>query len=218
MSDEALPRRTYSAPGRVAAARATRRRICAAAARLFLANGYAATSVRAIAQAAEVAEKTVYLQFATKSMLLKEVVETAIVGDDEPIPAAGRDWFQQILAEPEPAGKLGLLTEHASALHERTGALFAMARGAAAVDAEAAALWNAGKQGHRADMALLARNFVDAGMAGAGLDLGWATSVLYVLVGPETWHLVRVELELDAQGYRDWLLASLARAFVPAAR
>src|SRR3954454_8695963 len=86
-------KREYRSPRRLAAARQTRARICAAARELFLANGYAATSMRAIAAAAGVAEKTVYLQFATKSAVLKEMVETAIVGDDEAIPAADRSWF-----------------------------------------------------------------------------------------------------------------------------
>ena len=86
-------KRGYRSPRRLAAARETRARICAAARELFLADGYAATSMRAIAAAAGVAEKTVYLQFATKSAVLKMVVETAIVGDDEAVPAAERSWF-----------------------------------------------------------------------------------------------------------------------------
>ena len=89
--------RAYDAPKRQAAARETRRRIRSAATALFLAQGYAATSMRAVALAAGVAEKTVYLQYATKTALLKEVVETAIVGDDDEVPVAARGWFTDAL-------------------------------------------------------------------------------------------------------------------------
>lgn len=107
------------------------------------------------------------------------------------------------------AGIAGLTCD----LHERSGAVFAVARGAAAVDPDVAALWSAGKQGHLADMTLLARSFEDAGLLPCGLDVGWATTTLYVLLGPETWHLVRIELQQDAEAYRGWLLSQLRQAF-----
>jgi AcrR family transcriptional regulator len=210
-------RRRYKAPAREAAARETRRRIVAAARRLFLADGYAPTSVRAVAAEAGVAEKTVYLQFDTKSALLKAVVETTIVGDDEEVPASGRQWFLDVVAESELDAKLRLLVAATSDLHERTGAVFTMARGAAAVDPDVADLWAFGKRGHRADMTILADSFAQAGLVPPGLSDTWVMQLLYALLGPETWQLVRGELDVDEQGYRDWLYASLRRAFSPGA-
>ncbi len=211
-SDERA-RRAYRSPQREAAARDTRRRIREAARRRFLADGYAATSVRAVAREAGVAEKTVYLQFENKLALLKDVVETAIVGDDDAVAAADRSWFRDIVEEPDPTRKLVLLADATAALHERTGPVFAIARGAASVDADAAALWSFGKQGHRADMTLLAESLGRDGGLPAGRDVDWAVGVLYVLVGPETWHLLRVELGQDASSYRQWLGATLAETF-----
>lgn len=205
--------RSYRSPRRLAAARATRRRIRGAACELFLAGGYAATSMRAVAAAAGVAEKTVYLQFDTKSALLKAVVENAIVGDDEDVPAAGRDWFVEAVAQTDLDRKLRQIAALTSALHERSGAIFAVARDAAAVDPEIANLWASGKRGHRADMTILGRSFDDGGLLPPGLDLAWATTTLYVLLGPETWHLIRTELRLDKTGYHDWLLEQLRQAF-----
>src|SRR4051812_19627485 len=199
------PSRSYHSPRRLAAARATRARIRNAARNLFVADGYAGTSVRSIADAAGVAGKTVYLQFPTKLDLLKEVVETAIVGDDEAVAAADRDWFRQIVDDPEPRSKLRRLVEATSALHERTGEVFSMARGAAASDPDAARLWGFGKAGHRADMHLLATSFAQAGMLPTGRDTSWATAPLYVLIGPETWPLLRGELQLAPEDYRRWL-------------
>ena len=211
--DPASPRRGYSSPARTAAARRTRVRIRSAATELFLAGGYAATSMRSIARAAGVAEKTVYLQFETKSALLKEVVETAIVGDDEAVAAADRQWFHDVVAERDLSHKLALLADATTALHERSGAVFAVARGAAANDPDVAVLWAFGKRGHRADMGLLAQSCADLGQLPPGADVGWAMTTLYVLLGLETWHLLRVELELDAEQYRDWLVSALERTF-----
>ena len=94
--------------------------------------------MRAVALAAGVAEKTVYLQYATKTALLKEVVETAIVGDDDDVPVAARGWFTDALGEPDPRAKLDLIVDGTTALHERTGPMFSVARGAAAVDPDVA--------------------------------------------------------------------------------
>lgn len=209
---EATPRRHYHAPQRLAGARETRKRIIEAAGELFLTHGYAATAIRAVARAARVAEKTVYLQFETKSALLKAVVETAIVGDDEPIPAAGREWFLDVVAETQLDDKLKRLIAATSALHERTGAIFMMARGAAAVDSEAASLWSLGKEGHRADMTILADSFQQAGLLPPGLSTGRFRDLLYVMLGPETWQLARFELGQNEPVYRDWLYGSLYRA------
>ena len=211
------PKREYRSPRRLAAARETRARICAAAGTLFLADGYAATSIRAIARAAGVAEKTVYLQFATKSAVLKEVVETAIVGDDSTVPAAARSWFLAAVAETDLDRKLNQLVVLTCDLHRRSGPVFAVARGAAAVDPDVASLWAAGKRGHLADMTRMAQSFHEAGLLPPGLDVGWATTTLYVLLGPETWHLVRVELEQDEMAYRTWLSSQLRQAFAAAA-
>jgi AcrR family transcriptional regulator len=207
-------RRQYRSPAREAAALETRARVSAAAAELFLAQGYAATSVRAVAQRAHVAEKTVYLQFENKGELLKAVVEEAIGGDDRPVPAADRDWFRDVLDEPDPARKLGLLADGSAALHQRTGRLFAMARGAAAVDQEAAAQWARGKRGHARAMARLADNFRDHGLLPEGRDAEWATDVLYVLLGPETWQLVTGERGHGDAGYAAWLERTLRATFM----
>ena len=208
-------RRQYRSPAREAAALETRARVSAAAAELFLAHGYASTSVRAVAQRARVAEKTVYLQFENKGELLKTVVEQAIGGDDQPMPVAERDWFRGVLAEPDPDLKLRLLARGSAALHHRTGRYFVMARGAAEVDKEAASQWATGKRGHARAMTRLAENFREHRVIPSGRDLTWAADVLYVLLGPETWQLMTVELGRDDEGYAQWLENTLRATFRP---
>jgi hypothetical protein len=77
-------RRPYHSPKRAAAALKTRQAIRAAAEALFLRDGYTQTTMRAIAQQAGVPEKTMYLAYATKANLLREVIQVAVRGDEDP--------------------------------------------------------------------------------------------------------------------------------------
>src|SRR5687768_8748842 len=89
-------RRQYDSSGRQAQARANRARILQAATRLFVAQGYAATSVAQIAQEAGVSGPTVFAGFRSKVNLLKEAVDVALAGDDEPAPLADRPLHQRV--------------------------------------------------------------------------------------------------------------------------
>src|SRR5919202_5200172 len=86
-------KRRYDASRRRAAADATRERICAAAERLFLRDGYARTSIRAVARAAGVAEATVYVVFANKAALLDAVILRAVRDN-------ASEGFDAVLAAP----------------------------------------------------------------------------------------------------------------------
>src|SRR3954471_9677533 len=71
-------KRAYDAPSRREAAAKTRDRICAAAEELFERDGYARTSIRAVAERAAVSEATVYLAFPNKAALLDAVIRRAV--------------------------------------------------------------------------------------------------------------------------------------------
>src|SRR5262245_5178069 len=81
-------RRRYESPLRDQQARQTRQAIVAAANRLFVGRGYAATSLADIAREAAVARPTVFSAFGSKAALLREVVDQALAGDDEPVPVS----------------------------------------------------------------------------------------------------------------------------------
>ena len=63
-----------------------------AATRLFVRQGYATTTMRAIATEASVSVPTVELLFGTKAQLLHVVMDVAVAGDDEPVPVLSRAW------------------------------------------------------------------------------------------------------------------------------
>ena len=62
-------------------------------------------------------------------------------------------------------------------------------------------------------MTMLAENFAEHSLIPTPLSVAWATKLLYVLLGPEDWYLIRRELGHDERHYRDWLSATLIKAF-----
>src|SRR5450756_3045609 len=95
-----VKRRPYRSAARVEQAQQTRRRIVAAASRLFVQRGYASTSVADIAAEAGVVSRTIYRDFPNKRALLDQAIGVAIGGDDAPVMLRDRNWFRQTVEAP----------------------------------------------------------------------------------------------------------------------
>ena len=91
MSDPVKPRR-YRSSLREEQAQRTRLAILGAARQVFAEHGYAATTIAQIAASAGVAVDTVYASVGTKPVLMRLLIETAISGIDNAVPAEQRDW------------------------------------------------------------------------------------------------------------------------------
>ena len=89
-------KRDYRSELRTAQARETRRSIVSAASRLLVENGYGATTIDAIADAAGVSRKTVFTAVGGKLELLKTALDWAVAGDDRPVALADRRAMQQV--------------------------------------------------------------------------------------------------------------------------
>lgn len=88
--------RRYTNTRRTAQAAQTRADVLAAAVELFDEQGWAATTIAAIAERAEVAVETVYSGFGSKKKLLQQAADTTVVGDAEPIPLWDRPEVQAL--------------------------------------------------------------------------------------------------------------------------
>lgn len=102
------PARRYVSEVRDEQARRTRRAVVTAARELFLAQGYAATTIDAIAEAAHVSRRTVFNAVGGKVALLKLALEWAVAGDDEPVALADRPAIKAIQAARDPRRMLDL--------------------------------------------------------------------------------------------------------------
>src|SRR5680860_1237012 len=90
-------KRQYRSAVREEQALTTRRRIREAAADLFTRDGYVATSMTAIADAADVSRPTVFNTFGSKAELLREIAGVRLAGDDEPIDVLSRPQGRAML-------------------------------------------------------------------------------------------------------------------------
>jgi AcrR family transcriptional regulator len=210
-----VKRRSYDNSRREAGARETRRSIVAAARELFIELGYPATTFAAVAERAGVSVQTVYVHFAAKRDLLKQVIDEAVAGDDEPVSIPNRPEVAAILAEPDPEQKLRLHAGHAVAILRRATSVDQMLRSAAAVDPEAAELWRRGAQDRRAGMEQFATVLFEAGHLWEGLSVRHAADRLAVLIDPEFYRLTVGVMGWTPQEHEAWLAEMLIASLLP---
>jgi AcrR family transcriptional regulator len=209
MADD-VKRRSYRTPRRGEQARATRRKIVNAAQRLFLDNGYAATTLEEIAADAGVAVQTVYFHFGNKRTVLKEVMDVASVGDDEPVPLLERDWFHEIRAEPDPYQALTAWVETSQAIYERVAPLLRVVRDAAGSDAEMAAQWATNQDQRLIAHRRLAEVLADKGGLRPELSVEKAADIIFTLLSPEVFVLLTNDRGWTPAEWRQWVNANLS--------
>ena len=127
-------RRGYVSGTRTEQARRTRSRVIDAATRLFVQQGYATTTMRAIAAQAGVSVPTVELLFGTKAQLLHVVIDVAIAGDDEPVPVLSRAWVAEAQSVRDLADFLLVVAQVVSEAQARYAGVILVAYEAAAGD------------------------------------------------------------------------------------
>ncbi|CAL9341072.1 TetR/AcrR family transcriptional regulator [Streptomyces sp. enrichment culture] len=195
----------------------TRRRMLDAAARLFAAHGWARTTVEDIARTAEVGVQTVYFTFGNKRALLKELLDTAVAGDFDPVATLDRPWAREVLEAPDPAGQLALQAAGARRVLERAAPVLEVVRAAAGSDPEIAALWRANhEQRHTVQLRFAEALVAKAGGAlRGGHDAGSAADVAMTVLGPETYGLLVAGRGWTAGRWERWAADALVRQLLP---
>ena len=198
-------RRAYESPRRRAQAAATRREILAAAQEHFERDGYAATSMAAIAETAGVSLKTVYLAFETKSGVLRALWHLLLRGEDDSVPVGEQAWFQEVLDEPDPARQLALNMRNSRAVKARAGALMEVIRDAASAEPEIGALWARIQTEFRANQRTVVEVLAKKKALRRGLDVEAATDILWALNHPTVYQLLVGERAWTPERYERWL-------------
>jgi AcrR family transcriptional regulator len=180
MADQVKTTREYRSPTRDRQRAATRAAIVAAATRQFVESGYGATTISAIAEAAEVSPETVYVVFGTKRELLRAVVVDAAAGDFGAGAVLGADLLDQVRAEPDQRRRLELMGGATRNVLRRVAPLDEVVRAAAVSDPEIAALQREHELARRRDVRALVELLAEAGPlrmpVNAAADVMWALS------------------------------------------
>jgi AcrR family transcriptional regulator len=190
-------RRRYDSPHRTAQAQHTRAEIARAARRLFLAQGWAATTVRAVAREAGVSVPTVYAAYGNRAGLVWALADAADLLADTPTMLAELE-----AATGDPAGQLAAMAAYDRRLFERAGDVITLLREAGRTEPELATLY---RKGRRAGDETRVRVFSSwpEGVLRPGLDVPAAVDsyaalcnidVYATLTGERGWPPDRVEL------------------------
>ena len=178
---------------RGAKTRATQRKIVNAATDLFITEGYHATTLEQIAVRAGVAVQTVYFHFGNKRSVLKQAVDVAAVGDDEPSGVLDRPWLEEARAEPDPRRVLELWIGYGRGVMTRVGPIMQVVQDAAVVDPEMAEQWATNEAQTAAAFGVLAEQLEAMGALRRPVEE--ATDILCAISG------VRMYLVLAARGW-----------------
>jgi AcrR family transcriptional regulator len=209
-------RRSYHSPRRAEQAASTRRAIVYAARELFVANGYSATTIAGIAERARVSPDTVYATVGRKPALLRELVETAISGTDEALPAEQRDYVRRIGAAATAVEKVAIYADAVSAIQQRLGPVFRALRDAASTDDDCAALWAEISTRRATNMRAFAADLRSTGELRDDLTDDQVADVVWSMNAAEYWDLLVRERGWTPDQFRDWLIDAWRRLLLKA--
>ncbi|GAB3469147.1 TetR/AcrR family transcriptional regulator [Actinophytocola sediminis] len=136
-------RRRYDSSRRVGQAEQTRSEIVDSARRLFLAQGWAATTIRDVARQTGVSVPTVYAAYQSKTGLVQALVEVADLSAGLP------QMLDELAATTDPMAHLAMMTGYDRRLFERAGDIIALIREVGRTEPELAAFYQQGRR--RAD-------------------------------------------------------------------
>ena len=213
-----MPKAVKPAGLRAARVLANEERIVRAAHELFARNGYQATTLTAVADAAGVAHRTVYVRFGTKAALLKRVIDVALVGDLAPIDVVSREWYRTATTAPALAERIAAMANGSARLMASAADVIAVAREAEAAEPLLAAAARAGRAATRDAVREFWTRARDDGLLPAGCDLAWLADTTSVLAHAETYLLMRETLRMTPERYENWLVTTWHRMAVAAAR
>lgn len=209
-------KRSYSSPLRVDQARETRRRIVEAASALFSQDGYAATTIDAIAREAGVSRKTVFTAVGGKVVLLKLAFDWSVAGDDEDVPMSERPAILRLRAMTDPGQVIDGYAAHLGETMPRVAPIaLALEDAAGAGDAEAIDLLADVRRQRLGGMTQMATQLAEVGELKAGLSVATAADLLWLHNDPLPYELLVRQRGWSVKRYVAWLAASMRSAVLP---
>jgi AcrR family transcriptional regulator len=192
-------KRPYHSRVRQRQAEDTHRRILAAARSLFASRGYAATTLEAIAELADVSPKTLGAVFGSKRALLAEVVNPEAFG------AQVWQLIEEVRAAEDPRRRLALVAQITRQAYESLANELELLRTAGAVAPELAELGSLVESRRRENQARLMASLDEQGVLHPHLSLEEAIDVLWALTSYDLYRMLVVEQRWEPVRYETWL-------------
>ncbi len=185
-------------------AKENRQAVLAAATTLFTERGWSA-SVRDIAAMAGVSVETLYAHFGSKVQLLNQVLDIAVVGDDEQVALMDRPEFT-VLAIGSPQQRTAAAAKLNTAINRRTTRLLQRAlREAAAVEPELAQRLDDTRDRQRLTVQIAAARVAGREISPRESDGLWA------VLSQEVYELLTGTAGWSPEQYEEWLREAITR-------
>jgi len=197
--------RTYRSPRRAEQAAATRHLVLSAARDLFTQRGYAATTIVDIANQAEVAVDTVYAAVGRKPVVMRLVLESAISGTDDAIPAEQRAYVTEMRSAATATEKLRRYATVIVEMQPRLAPIVIALREAAVTDQECSDLWDEISHRRARNMRLLAADLRSTGDLREDLTDDDVADIIWSMNSPEFWTLLVIERGWSPEQFEKWL-------------
>jgi AcrR family transcriptional regulator len=205
----AVKKRPYDNTRRQAQVRATRLQIIDAAKALFIEHGYPATTLEAIAAAADTSLPTLYRLFPSKRALLKTVLDVSFGGDDQPIAFGDRSDVQAARAESDPVALVRAFARIGRDFMERSSAIMHVLATAAQVDPGAAQLMREIRRQRHAGQSRIVAALSALDALDPELEYSEAADIAYAALSPDVHRILTTERGWTAAQYEQWLIRSL---------
>src|SRR5947209_7519844 len=206
------PKRVYDASRRRAMARRNHAKIIECAERRFLGDGYATTTVAAIAADADVSADTIYKSFGGKPGLVRAIRTTALQGE-RPVPAEQRS--DELDVDPsDPAAIIHAWGALTAEIAPRVSPILLLIRDAAATDPEVGELLEEMDADRLRRMTQNARRLFDAGRLRPGIELAHAADVLWTYSSPELYELLVLRRGWRPERYGRFIAAAMIEALL----
>lgn len=204
--------RRYSSPLRRQQAAQTRARILEAAGALFAADGYGRTTIRAIAERADVAVDTVYATFGTKGRVLTALIDQRLAPSGE-ANVMDRPQARAVRDEPDQRRQLHLFARDIAEVVERVRPVYEILRTAAAVEPDMAAVHAEMDTYRLRNMRRVAGWLAERGPL--RVDIDRAAQIIWTLASPDVARMLCDGQNWSPDDYAQWLEDSLARILLP---
>lgn len=208
------PLRRYDSRGRREQARRTQARVLRAAQRLFLTDGYARTTIAAIALTAGVSTETVYKAFGNKPGVVRAIHDRALAGEG-PLPTAGQS-DEMRAREPDPRKIIRSWGDFATQVMPRVAPILLLVRSAGASAPEVAVLWEELEDQRLERMTENARHLLDGGHLREGRSLEEARDVLWAYTSPELYERLVLRQGWPVDRYGRFISEGIIATILPA--
>lgn len=201
--------RVYDNTRRRAAADATRHSVIIAAGETFAEQGYAATTLSEVADAAGVSVETIKKRFGTKRGLLTAWFDSAVAGD-EGVAVADSGWVEELASVDTFAARVDRAAEAVAATHRRAATALRVVAAAAHADPDIADWWADERKRRHHDVATIVPLVL--GDVEPATPLDQLVDSIYALSEAHTFLVLTDELGWPDDRYRRWFATQIIQA------